>query len=102
MRNITIIVLSVVLAATIVSGFILYQKHLDAKTSLLISKKSLSELNEKVGQLNQEVSSLQNQIRTNAKQLMELKNAQESIVKLENTIKMKDQKLSQFKKKFTH
>jgi len=97
MRNIAIIVLSVVLAAAIISGLILYQKHLDTKASLLISKKSLSELNEKIAQLNQETSALHNQIRTNAKQLMELKSDQESIAKLENTIKMKDQRLSQFK-----
>jgi chemotaxis protein MotB len=99
MRNITIIVLSVVLAAAIISGLILYQRHLDTKASLLISKKSLSELNEKVAQLNQETSALHNQIRTNAKQLMELKSAEESIAKLENTITMKDQGLSQFKEK---
>jgi chemotaxis protein MotB len=99
MRNITIIVLSVVLAAAIISGLILYQRHLDTKASLIISKKSLSELNEKVAQLNQETSALHNQIRTNAKQLMELKSAEESIAKLENTITMKDQGLSQFKEK---
>jgi len=97
MRNITIIVLSVVLAAAIISGLILYQRHLDTKASLLISKKSLSELNEKVAQLNQETSALQDQIRINAKQVMELKSAKESIAKLENTIKMKDQRLSELK-----
>jgi len=99
MRNITIIILSVALAAAIISGLILYQRHLDTKNSLLIREKSLSELNEKVTQLNQETSALHNQIRTNAKQLMELKSAKESIAKLENTIKMKDQRLSQFKEK---
>jgi len=99
MRTITITVLSVLLAAAIISGFILYQKHLDAKTSLLISKKSLSELNEKIGQLNQEASALHNQIHANANQLAELKSANESIATLENTIKMKDQKLSYFKEK---
>jgi len=97
MRNITIIVLSVVLAAAIISGLILYQRHLDTKASLLISKKGLSELNEKVAQLNQETSALQDQIRTNAKQLMELKSAKEYISKLENAIKMKDQRLSELK-----
>ena len=99
MRNITIIVLSVVLAAAVISGLILYQKHLDTKDSLLISKKNLSELNEKVIQLNKEASALQDQIHTNAKQLMELKSAKEYISKLENTIKMKDQRLSQSKEK---
>lgn len=98
MRNITIIVLSVALAAAIISGLILYQRHLDTKNSLLISEKSLSELNEKVTQLNQETSALQDQIRKNAKQLMELKSAKEYISKLENAIKLKDQRLSELKK----
>jgi len=97
MRNIAIIVLSVALAAAIISGLILYQRHLDTKNSLLISKKSLSELNEKVTQLNQETSALQDQIRKNAKQLMELKSAKEYISKLENAIKLKDQRLSELK-----
>jgi chemotaxis protein MotB len=90
MKNIVIIVLSVVLAAAIIFGLILYQRHLDTKANLLISKKALSELNEKVTQLSQEVSALHNQIQ---------KSAQESIATLENTIKMKDQRLSQFKEK---
>jgi chemotaxis protein MotB len=90
MKNIVIIVLSVVLAAAIIFGLILYQRHLDTKANLLISKKALSELNEKVTQLNQEASALHNQIQ---------KSAQESIATLENTIKMKDQRLSQFKEK---
>jgi len=87
----------VALAAAIISGLILYQRHLDTKNSLLISKKSLSELNEKVTQLNQETSALQDQIRKNAKQLMELKSAKEYISKLENAIKLKDQRLSELK-----
>jgi len=90
MRNIAIIILSVVLAAAIIAGLILYQRHLDTRASLLISKKSLSELNEKVAQLNQKASALHNQIQ---------KSAQESIAILENTIKIKDQRLSQFKEK---
>ena len=98
MRTITIIVLSVALAAAIISGLILYQRHLDTKNSLLISEKSLSELNEKVTQLNKEISSLQDQARKNAKQLMELKSAKEYISKLENAIKLKDQRLSELKK----
>lgn len=97
MRNIAIIVLSVVLAAAIISGLILYQKHLDTKDALLINEKNLSDLNEKVTQLNQETSALQDQIHKNAKKLMELKSAKESISKLESAIKMKDQRLSEFK-----
>jgi len=99
MRNIIIIILSVALAAAIISGLILYQRHLDTKESLLISKKSLSELNEKVTQLNKETSALQDQIDKNAKKLIELKSAKEHIAKLENEINLKDQRLSEFKEK---
>ena len=95
MRNIAIIVLSVVSAASIISGLILYQRHLDTGDALRGSEKNVSELNEKVTQLNKEASALQDQIRTNAKQLMELKSAKEDIAKLENAIKIKDQSLSE-------
>ena len=95
MRIIAIIVLSVLLAAAGISGLILYQKHLETKDSLLISKKNLSELNEKVTQLNKEASALQDQIRTNAKQLMGSKGSEKRILELENAIKMKDQRLSE-------
>ncbi len=47
MRNIAIIVLSVVLAVAIISGLILYQRHLDTKDALLISQKNLSEFKKK-------------------------------------------------------
>ena len=90
MRNITIIILSVALVAAIISGLILYQRHLDTKASLIKSEKSLVELNEKVAQLKQEASALHNQIQ---------KSAQESITTLENTIKEKDQRLSELKEK---
>jgi len=90
MRNIAIIILSVVLAAAIISGLILYQRHLDTKASLIKSEKSLVDLNEKVAQLNKEISALHNQIQ---------KSVQESIDTLENTIKNKNKRLSQLKEK---
>ena len=90
MRNIVIIVLSVVSAAAIISGLILYQRHLDTKASLIKSEKSLVDLNEKVAQLNKEISALHNQIQ---------KSVQESIDTLENTIKNKNKRLSQLKEK---
>ncbi len=97
MRNIAIIVLSVVLAVAIVSGLILHRKHLDTKDALLISEKSVLDLNERVTQLSQETSALHDQIRKNAERFMELKSAKERISELENAIKMKDQTLTEFK-----
>jgi len=98
MKNIAIIVLSVLLAAALVFGFILYKMHLDTKDSLLISEKSLSELNEKVSRLNQEISKFQDQVRKNAERLKELEAAQVLISKLEKAITMKDQIISEFEK----
>lgn len=97
MRNIAIIVLSVVLAVAIVSGLILHRKYLDTKDALLISEKSVLDLNERVTQLSQETSALHDQIRKNAERFMELKSAKERISELENAIKMKDQTLTEFK-----
>lgn len=97
MRNIAIIVLSVVLAVAIVSGLILHRKHLDTKDALLINEKSVLDLNERVTQLSQETSALHDQIRKNAERFMEMKSAKERISELENAIKMKDQTLTEFK-----
>jgi len=98
MKNIAIIVLSVLLAVALVFGFILYKRHLDTKDSLLISEKNLSELNEKVSHLNQEISKFQDQDRKNAERLKELEAAQVLISKLEKAITMKDQIISEFEK----
>ncbi|MBC8458392.1 MAG: OmpA family protein [Deltaproteobacteria bacterium] len=98
MKNIAIIVLSVLLAAVLVFGFILYKRHLDTKESLPISEKNLSELNEKVSRLNQEISKFQDQVRKNAERLKQLEAAQARISKLEKAITMKDQIISEFEK----
>ena len=96
MRNIAIIVLSVILAAAIISGSILYRDYTDTKDTLLISEKNLSDLNEKLTQLNQETSVLQDQVRKNAQALKELESANELISELESAINVKDQRLSEF------
>ena len=98
MRNIAIIVLSVILAAAIISGLILYRDYIDTKDTLLISKKNLSDLNEKLTQLNQETSVLQDQVRKNAQALKELESANELISELEKAITMKDQVISELEK----
>ena len=98
MRNIAIIVLSALLATAIILGSILYREYIDTKDTLLISKKNLSDLNEKLTQLNQETSALQDQVRKNAEALKELESAKELISELENAITIKDQITSELKK----
>lgn len=95
MRNIIILVLSVALAAAIISGFIFYQKYIDTNDALLISENNLSGLNEKVTQLNRETSSLQDQIKRNAERLAQLESAKERIAELQNAITLKDQAISE-------
>ena len=99
MKNIATIVLSLVLAAAIIFGLILYGKYSDTKDSLVMSEKKLSESNDKIGQLNQEISTLQDQIEKNTEQLGELKNAKNRALELESTISMKDKGLSVFEEK---
>ena len=98
MRNSAIIVLSMLLAAAIISGSILYKKYLDTKDVILISEKKVVGLNQKIIQLNQETSALQNQIRENAERLKELDSAQERISELEETIRILKEDLAEEKK----
>ena len=90
MKNIATIVLSLVLAAAIIFGLILYGKYSDTKDSLVMSEKKLSESNEKIVQVNQEITALQGQIE---------KSTKERTAEFENMITMKDQKLSEFEGK---
>ena len=98
MRNSAIIVLSMLLAAAIISGSILYKKYLDTKDVILISEKKVVGLNQKVIQLNQETSALHNQIRKNAERLKELDSAQERISELEETMRILKEDLAEEKK----
>ena len=99
MKNIVTIVLSLVLAAAIIFGLVLYGKYADTKDALLISEEKLSELNEKVIQLDQETSALHDQIEKNTERFKELENAKERAVELENTIKVKNQGLLSFEER---
>jgi len=95
MKKIAIIVLSVALAAAIVSGLIFHLKYIDTRDALLISENNLSGLNEKLTKLNQETFALQKQLHKNAGHLKELEGAKEQVSELENAITMKDQTLSE-------
>jgi chemotaxis protein MotB len=99
MKNIFTIVLSLVLAAAIIFGLVLYGKYADTKDALVISKEKMSELNEKIIQLDQETSALNDQIEKNTERFKELENAKKNIEELENMISVKDQGLSEFEEK---
>ena len=101
MKNLTIIVLAVLLGAAIISGYVFYGKHRDMKDALEESNRQaedsnrqLSVLNEKVAQLNKERAGLYDKIQKNAQQLEKLENANSRISQLEDAIKVKDQALS--------
>lgn len=96
MKKIAIIVLSVALAAAIVSGLIFHLKYIDTKDALLISENNLSGLHEKLAQLNQETSMLQDQLRKSTERLKELEGAKERVSELENAITVKDHRLSEY------
>jgi len=99
MKKNAIIVLSLVLAAAIISGLILYGKYADTKEAFLNSEKKLAESNKKVTQFNQEISKLHDQIEKNVELLRELKSAKGRISELENTISVKNQGLLSFEEK---
>jgi len=82
MRN-SIIILSILLAAAIISGLILYNQYSDTKAAFIASEKDLADLNEKTGQLTSEISSLQNEIAENIRLLKELKKAKTRVLELE-------------------
>jgi chemotaxis protein MotB len=99
MKKNAIIVLSLVLAAAIISGLILYGKYADTKDALVISEKKLSDLNEKINQLDQEKTALHDKIEKDVELYGELENTKKNIEELENMITVKDQGLSEFEEK---
>ena len=99
MKNITIIVLVVLLVAAIIPGFLLYGKYRDMKDTLRVSNRELLGLNEKVAQLDREKSKLNDQIRDDHERLRELESAKLRISQLEDAIKMKDEALSSLDEK---
>ena len=108
MKNFTIVVLAVLLAAAIISGYVFYGKHRDMKDALEESNRQLLVQNEKVAQLNKERAGLYDKIQKNAQELERLENANLRISQLikklgnanlrisqlEDATKLKDQALS--------
>ena len=99
MKNITIIVLVVLLVAAIIPGFLLYGKYRDMKDTLRVSNKELLGLNERVAQLDREKSKLNDQIRDDPERLKELESAKVRISQLEDATKVRDQALSSLDEK---
>jgi len=90
MKNITVLVLSVLLAVAVVVGIIMYQQNLGIKSSLQNSDKKLRDLSENViPSRNVMIAKLQE----------DLKNIEQKVLELENTLSMKDEKLSEAKEK---
>ena len=102
MKNITTIILSLVLAAAIISGLIIYGKYADTKDALILSEKKLADFDEKINQLNQETDVLNDQIEKYAERFRELETVKSRAVELENAITVKDQGLSVFEEKLNH
>ena len=70
MKRIPIIVLSVLLAAGIISGVFLYGEYQNTRDALLSKEKKVISLDEKVRKLNQEASLLQNEIHKKTEEKM--------------------------------
>ena len=97
MKNITIIVLSVLLAAAIIFGIIIYQQNFGISDSLQISHKKLLDSNEKViPSKDAMIAKLQENLKSSQSQL---KISKKHVSELDNALSMKDQMLSEFKEK---
>jgi chemotaxis protein MotB len=95
MKNIIIVILALLVAAAIISGFIFHGKYLDMKDAVGVSNEKLSGLNEKVAQLQNENAELNSQITENAKRLRELESPGPRISQLEDAIAAKDKAISE-------
>ena len=95
------IVLAVLLVAAIIFGVAIYGKYSDTKDALLISKENSSELNEKVAQLTDEIASLSEKLREREGRLTELEKAQSRISKLEDALRVKDQKIAELQEELS-
>jgi chemotaxis protein MotB len=87
-RNI-IIVLSLLLMASIISGLVLYGLYSDTKGTLLSSEKQLSDLNEKISQMKGETSVLHDRISKNDQRLKDLRSAKVHTLELESEVEKK-------------
>jgi chemotaxis protein MotB len=90
MRTIAIVALAVILAAVLVSGIVLYQRHRDTRDALLMSEKTAADLELKVSQLNSKTSDLHDQLRESSERIQELEGAQAIISELEHVITEKE------------
>jgi len=99
MKNLTLIILTLLLVAAIISGFLFHGKYVDMKDTLRVSNQKLSDLNEKVAQLNDENSRLSDQIRDTAQRLKELESASPRTAQLVDEIKVKDETISGLQEK---
>ena len=94
MKTVAGILLAVLLVAAIIFGAVFHGKYSDTRDALLISEKNSSEMNEKATQLTEDVSSLREKLREREGVLTELENAQKRISKLEDALKVKDQRVA--------
>ena len=78
MKKFVVILLCVILAASIIFGFVYYRRQLDTKADLQVTQEEASDLDQKVAGLNQEISSLTDQLDTLSSDLDEKKKALEA------------------------
>jgi len=90
MRTIAIVVLSVILAAALVSGIVLYQRHRDTRDDLLMSERRAADLEVKVSQLNRKTSTLHDRLKEGSERIQRLERAQTRISELEQAIAEKE------------
>jgi len=96
MRNTSIAILSVVLAAAIVAVIVLYQRYRNTQDTLLVNEEKVAELNETVRLLRKETSGLHDKLTKSTERLRELEGMKARITELQRAIAEKEHLLPQF------
>jgi chromosome segregation ATPase len=100
MKNIAIIGLSVILAASSIFGIILYGQRNDSMDALRMSEKKAADLSEQVAELKQEIRHLGAQLQENrAQREKEANTAKARVSELQRSIDEKNQMLFEFEER---
>lgn len=89
-----VIILSVLLAVSLISLFLIFQQYVDTKKDVLSYKKELSDLNKIINQLREKNADTLKEAEENIENIRNLKMAQHRISELEDTIKSLNNQIS--------
>jgi chemotaxis protein MotB len=99
MKNVALITLSVLLAAGMIAGWVLFGQYKEMKTALRQGKEKIGDLNKQVAGLTGEQNRFKVQMQRCADDARALKKADEQIAELDERLKDKDRLISEWREK---